>query len=129
MALDVWIGNWNKLGSRRVASFEPEAYYWFMYPMFEELATSHGKSIDLYDGCEFHPDELKLIEELVSKAEEFGRLQPDRFRVHVGTVCEPRERKLYEEINRDAYLEFLATLRSAAQRCLDTGKSLHFYGD
>lgn len=129
MALDVWIGDWNKLGSRRVASFEPEAYYWFMYPMFEELAASHGKCIDLYDGCEFQSDEIALVEELISKAEELGRRQPDRFRVHVGTVCEPQERELYEEIDRDSYLEFLATLQSAAKRCLETGNSLHFYGD
>ncbi len=60
MALDVWVGSWDQPGSTLVASFEPEAYFWFLYPLIDRLNRDHAKRIDLYDGCSFEPDELNL---------------------------------------------------------------------
>lgn len=129
MALDVWIGDWNDRGSRLVVSFDPEAYYWFLYPLIEQLRDSHGKYIDLYDGCEFKPQELSIIRTFISDAEALVRQQPNRFRVKVGTELQPVERELYAEVDRGSFLEFLASLSSAADQCLETGRSLCFYGD
>jgi hypothetical protein len=129
MALDVWIGNWDHPGSTLVTSFNPEAFYWFLYPLIEDLRDSHGKYIDLYGGCEFKPQELWLIRKLISDAEALVRHQPSRFRIQVGTQTQPVERELYSEVDRDSFLEFLASLRAAADRCFKAAKSLHFYGD
>lgn len=129
MALDVWIGDPSDPTSTLAASFDPEAFYWFLYPLIEQLRESHGKYIDLYDGCEFKPQELGLIRTFIADAEALVGRQPSRFSVHVGTQVEPIERKLYVEVDRGAFLGFLSSLRSAADRCLDTGKSMRFYGD
>jgi hypothetical protein len=116
-------------GSTLATSFEPEAYYWFLYPLIEKLRDSHRKYIDLYGGCEFTPQELGLIRELISDAERLVQQQPNRFRVHVGTQTDPVKREIYAEVDRSSFLEFLASLTSAANRCSQCGKSLHFYGD
>lgn len=129
MALDVWIGDWNDPGSELAASFEPEAYYWFLYPLIERLQQSHGKYIDLYGGCEFKPNELALFENFLSDAVALVQRQPRRIRVHTGTLTQPNLKELYSEVDRESFLGFLASLRSAAQRCVQAGKSLRFYGD
>src|SRR4030095_1353279 len=79
-------------GSTLATSFEPEAYYWFLYPLIEKLRDSHRKYIDLYGGCAFTPQELGLIRELISDAERLVQQQPNRFRVHVGTQTDPGQR-------------------------------------
>lgn len=126
MALDVWVGDWNQAGSERVTSFDPEAYYWFLYPLIEEFASTHGKCIDLYDGAEFRPDELPSIHDLLDRAVALVSSQPVTFDVHVGTIS---ERKLYSTVEREAFLAFLEQVRSAVSRCERSGKPLLFYGD
>ncbi len=129
MALDVWIGDWNDPGSELAASFDPEAYYWFLYPLIERLQQSHGKYIDLYGGCEFSPNELALFEKFLSDAEALVQRQHRRFRVHTGTRTQPIEKERYSEVDRESFLGFLASLRSAVRRCVQASKSLRFYGD
>src|SRR5262245_27121321 len=129
MALDVWIGDWDDPGSVLATSFEPEAFYWFLYPLIEELRNSHGKYIDLYGGCAFEPQELGIVRQLISDAESLVRQQPDRFRIHVGTQTQPVKREHYTEVDRGSFLKFLGSLKLAADRCFQAGKSLYFYGD
>ncbi|MCA9068371.1 MAG: hypothetical protein KDA84_05585 [Planctomycetaceae bacterium] len=112
-----------------VASFEPEAYFWFLHPLFERLAQDHGKYIDLYEGCAFTPEELHLFEDFLADAEVLVRQQELRFRVHVGTQTHPIEKELFIEVGRESYLGFLASLRSAVQSCAEGAKPLCFYGD
>jgi hypothetical protein len=47
----------------------------------------------------------------------------------VGTQTQPVKRELYAEVDRHSFLKFLESLRSTADQCLQTGKSMHFYGD
>lgn len=110
-------------------SFEPEAFYWFLYPLMKKLLESRGKYIHLWGDCEFAPREIDLIFNFVSRAEALVRQQRDVFRVHMGTQTQPVKRELYTEVDRASLLAFLGSLRLAADQCLQMGKSLHFYGD
>ena len=110
-------------------SFEPEAYYWFMYPLVAQLHEQHDKFFDLWDGCEFKSDELHLFRTLIDDVEALLAREPETFSVHVGRQTKPIEEELYIEVKREEYESFLATLRSIAKECEQAEKSLHVYGD
>ena len=129
MALDVWVGSWNSFGSHRALSFEPEAHYWFIYPLVESLGANHGKYFDPWDGCEFKPNELHLFKALIDSAEALARKRPERFSVHIVTHVEPAQKELFAEVDRSAFLAFLDSLRDVTRVCERKGKSLHLYGD
>lgn len=134
MPLDVWIGLPTKNdGSGLVLSFDPEAYYWFLYPLFEEFVHSHGQMIDLYDGAMFAPEELKPVLDLVDRAVTQVAAQSDEFEVRTGTnlgsALKPRNKEIYHTVVRTEYLAFLEQLRSAALETQRLGKPLVFFGD
>jgi len=133
MALDVWVGapskNWFSIGSKLVTSFEPEAYYWFLYPLFEEFQKSSGILIDLYDGARFESYNLQGIKKLFNEGEGLVSEQSDRFEVHVGSQVEPEEKELFETVDKKEFLYFLSELRSAIELSESSGKPLIFFGD
>jgi hypothetical protein len=133
MALDVWIGNPGRFAGRLVVSFDPEAYYTFLLPLFEEFANTHGQMIDLYDGAMFEPEALAPVLELVDKAEALISSQPEAFKVHMGTnlgsYLEPEHEEIYHTVNRADYLAFIGRLRAAVLQAQRTGKRLVFFGD
>ncbi len=133
MALDVWIGNPKRFIGGPAVSFEPEAYYTFLFPLFEELAESCGQVIDLYDGAMFEPDALAPVLELVDKAHALISSQPEEFEVHMGTnlgsYLEPENEEIYYTVKRDEYLAFIAKLRSAVLDSRRRNKPLLFVGD
>jgi hypothetical protein len=84
MALDIWVGNPTRFTGSPAASFEPEAYYSFLLPLFEEFAQSYGQMIDPYDGAVFEPNALTPVLELVNKAKALISAQPEEFPVYMG---------------------------------------------
>ncbi len=133
MALDVWIGEPTRFAGRPAVSFEPEAYYSFLYPLFEEFAQSSGQMIDPYDGAKFESFELNSVLTLVDKAREMVAAQPEEIKVHMGTnmgsYLEPKHEEIYCSVNRYEYLEFIEKLRLAVVEAQRTGKPLVFFGD
>jgi hypothetical protein len=129
MALDVWIGHWDEPDSSLEASFDPEAWYWFLRPLFEGFAETHGTLIDPWDGAAFEPDELPAVAELFDYALALVRTKPERFDVHVGTLLTDPPRKQFVAVEREPFLAFLATVRGVVDRCAAAGKPMLFHGD
>lgn len=133
MALDVWIDNPTRFSGDPAVSFEPEAYYSFLLPLFEEFAESYGQMIDPYDGAVFEPNALAPVLELVDKVRALISAQSEEFEVHMGTnlgsYLEPKNEKIYHPVKRDEYLAFIDRLRSAVLAAQRTSKPLVFFGD
>jgi hypothetical protein len=133
MALDVWIGEPTRFKGGPAVSFEPEAYYWFLYPLFEEFARLHGQMIDPYDGAAFLSTELAPVLKLVDDAEAMIAAQPSEFRVHIGTNLgtsfDPKNEAIYHTVKRDEYLKFIGKLHAAVLQAQKTGERLVFFGD
>ena len=73
MALDVYVQpqpELPRIGSKysRICSFEDDGYYWFLYPLFEELAKETGQHIDLYDGAAFSGISLEALARTIASA-------------------------------------------------------------
>ena len=133
MALDVWVGKPTRFKGGPAVSFEPEAYYSFLYELFEEFAEVHGQMIDPYDGAIFESNELVPVLELIDKAEALVSAQEDEFEVHMGTNLgsyhEPKNEDIFFKVKREDYLKFINSLRLAARVAQKTGKPLVFFGD
>ena len=133
MALDVWIGKPTQFKGGPSVSFEPEAYYSFLYELFEEFAEVHGQMIDPYDGAIFQATELAPVLELVDRAKELVSAQPEEFDVYMGknlgSYYEPKDEDIYFKVKRSEYLMFIERLRQTVLEAQKVGKEVVFYGD
>jgi hypothetical protein len=133
MALDVWIGKPTRFKGGPSVSFEPEAYYSFLYELFEEFAEVHGQMIDPYDGAIFQPSELAPVLELVDRAKELVSAQPEEFDVYMGknlgSYYEPKDEDIYFKVKRHEYLNFIERLRQTVLEAQKAGKEVVFFGD
>jgi hypothetical protein len=133
MALDVWIGRPTRFKGGPAVSFEPEAYYSFLYPLFEEFAATYGQMIDPYDGAVIETTELLPVLALVDRAKALVSAQPEVFDVHMGTnlgsFFEPKSEEMYDTVKRDEYLIFIEALRAAVFEAQRTNRPLVFVGD
>lgn len=133
MALDVWVGYPERGAGGPVVSFEPEAYYAFLSPLFEDFGELHGKWIDPYGGAVFEGTELAQVLALVGRARALVEQQPHAFDVHMGTkigsFLEPCNEEIYSHVKRDEYLAFIDRLRGAVVQAQQGGKPLVFSGD
>lgn len=133
MALDVWVGYPEPHRGGPSVSFEPEAYYSFLYPLLEDFAARHGKMIDPYDGAVFEGRELEDVLALVDRARSLIERQAEAFDVHIGTnmgsFVEPRHEEIYFRVNRADYLVFIERLRGAVLEAKASSRPLVFFGD
>ena len=135
MALDVWVGYPSRNNPENlIVAFEPEAYYTFLYSLFEDFAARHGKMIDQYAGTEFNGSkQLDKVLELVESAKSLIAAQPARFDVHMGTflgsAIKPCHEEIYHTVTRAEYLAFVERLRFAVLEAKKKGESLWFVGD
>ena len=133
MSLDIWVGDWSKAGSKLITSFDPEAYYIYLYPLFEEFEQTSGQFIDQYDGAIFEPSELDQVTTLIGQAESLVLQEDEEFVVHMGTclgsALEPMHEEIYETVNRKDFLKFINEWKSAVAMASKLQKPLIFYGD
>jgi hypothetical protein len=133
MSLDVWIGVPGSTGARHVLAFEPEIYYLYLLPLFEDFAASGGPLIDQYGAARFGGAELAGLLALVDQARELVAAQADEFQAHWGTAIgssvEPRHEEIWVEVDRAAFLGFIQQLRAAVLEAQASGQLLFFSGD
>jgi len=81
MSLDI------RLSTSRAAalSFEDDGYYWFMYPLIEDLRIKTGQYIDLYGGAAFAGKSLESLRETLIGAAQMVEGMPDRWEVQTGS--------------------------------------------
>ena len=86
---------------------DDDGYYWFLHPLFTQLAEKTGQYIDLYGFAYFEPPHLGPLQEMLTQAHQQVESQPETWRVSVGFQTHPEHKEVFEEVNRATFLEVL----------------------
>ncbi len=131
MALDVGLADSERgrLRSSPQVAFRDDGYYWFLYPLIEQLRKSHGKYIDLHGEAEFRRGELSLLTRFLGDAEVLVQSRPVRWKVQVGTQTGPEKRELRVEVERGKFMSLILQLRDVVAAAEADGTSVLFIGD
>src|SRR4051794_35152256 len=97
-----------------VVDLEDDGYYWFLTPLFGELALKTGQYVDLYGDACFKGKTLDEFKRALSDARRLVNGKPDRWRVHVGTQTLPKYKELYRTVVKSDFLKLLRKLAQIA---------------
>lgn len=94
MALDIGIGDGSSFGP---VQNEPslqldDGYYWFLYPLFVDLARTTGQSIDQYGDASFAGKNLAAMKDMLQHALNLIEPQPATWEVGIGWALVPYQR-------------------------------------
>jgi hypothetical protein len=110
-------------------------YYWFLYPLLEQLAEKTGQMIDLYGDAEFRGDELPVLRQTLVEARRQVADQPVRWSVHVGISSMPNATppvppwEVFKEVERSKFIKLLDTLIAIVDRAISAGVAVVCWGD
>jgi hypothetical protein len=110
-------------------SFDDDGYFWFLYPIFQEIYTKTGEMIDLYEVTIFKGDNLLLLQEAIEKGLNLVENQPLEWDVHIGTQYYPIQQELYSTVVKQDFLNLLHTFQKLVRRAINNGETLICYGD
>jgi hypothetical protein len=115
-----------------VVSFDDDengGYYWFLHPLFCNLAKETGQYIDLYGDAEFRGNDRRLLRETLLEARRQVATQPEQWFVHVGTQTAPTTRDLLKQVDRATFLRLIDSLIALVDRSVETGLPVVCLGD
>ncbi|MCI0377739.1 MAG: hypothetical protein L0215_09045 [Gemmataceae bacterium] len=136
MPLNIGVGR-KSLNSCRPLWDEPgfcflddEGYYWFLHPLFWELAEKTGQYIDLYGDAAFSGESLRELERVLVQARAQVLAQPESWKVKIGTLLDPVHKKqLYARVTREEFLKLLREWRRVIRRARARGRRVVCFGD
>jgi hypothetical protein len=121
-----------------IASFDDDengGYYWFLYPLFEQLAEKTGQMIDLYGDAEFRGDALQSLRQTLHEACRLVGDQPAQWSVFVGTQTMPNApkppppRDIFKDVERSKLLALLDLMLTIVDRASSSGMAVVCFGD
>ena len=140
MALDVYIQPGPELPPNRhiaehVVSIEGSGRgenpgcFWFLYPLFNDLAKRTGQRIDLYGDAAFWGETLDALEETLTRAHSLVDAQSDTWQVRTSIQIRPVRQEIYETISKQQMNVLLEKLDGAVRQAKATGVCVIFFGD
>lgn len=109
---------------------ENDGYFWFLFPLFNDLAKLTGQRIDLYGDAAFTGDALEALEQTLASARVLVDAQPDTwervFKHHSKKTGWREERQL---INKQQMIVLLEKLEGAVRKAKAAGRFVIFFGD
>ncbi len=112
-----------------VLSFDNDGYYWFLHPLFEDLANRTGKYIDLYGAACFQVDELFHIEKLLEDARGLVQSQSIEWEVHCETQVHPVHKDILKSVTREGFEEIFVKIEQLIKSAKETRSNIFFFGD
>ena len=112
------------------APFPNEGVYWFLWPLFDHLASSHGKKIDLYGEVEFRTGELALIDRLIADGRKLCAAMPPSWDQAIGALSRPAPtRRIAVRVRQSEVLEWLSAIEQTVANARETTAAVRFCGD
>lgn len=87
---------------------DDDGYYWFLHPLFTQLAEQTGQYIDLYGNAYFEGTRISPLQEVLTQARQQVEKQPGTWRVSIGFQTHPEYKETFEEVNQAIFLERLS---------------------
>jgi hypothetical protein len=109
--------------------FADDGYYWFLYPLFQELANQTGQLIDLYNDARFTTEQLPTLQATLHEARRITQQQPDEWLVKVGTRLKPDYKALYQSVSKQRLLAALDQLDRLIDHALAQNEDVICIGD
>ena len=140
MALDVYLQPTPVIPSSRsvgehVVSIEGtgrdqnDGYFWFLYPLFNDLAKRTGQRIDLFGDAAFAGDTLDELEQTLVSARALVDAQPDVWERVVKVQKKSVWGEERQQLNKQQMFVLLEKLEGAVREAKATGKYVIFFGD
>jgi len=127
MALDVYLGR--QEDGTIIAQFEADGYYFYLYPLFEDLKKTTNQMIDLYDDAIFEGNSLNALAETFKKARAMVEREPLEWKVRVGWTDTSKRIEIKKMVRRDTFKELLNQLESSVAAAIANGQPVVFLGD
>jgi len=112
-----------------VCSLDDDGCYWFLHPLFEQLAHLTGKYIDLYGRADFSGTDLDALLQTLTAARALVAEQPEEWDVVQGVRPGPEPEELRATVRKSEVRSLLDALDSAARSARITGQCVTFFGD
>jgi hypothetical protein len=93
-----------------VVTLGDDGYYWFLHPLFVDLASRTGQYIDLYGDAAFAGPALDALGDTTERARRLVEEQPDSWQVHVGTQTAPVHKEVYSGVEGSTFRQLLERL-------------------
>lgn len=106
---------------------DDEGYYWFLEPLFRQLAEQTGQFIDLYGHSRFVGDSLSALERTLYGAVALVDAQPESWAVIVGHAGARGE--VYMGVIKNRFREILSDWLHLCQRAQEQGLTVVCFGD
>ncbi len=113
MGVDIGVAVDDKSFVRRaepVVTLEDNGYYWFLHPLFADLASKTGQYIDLYGDASFAGLTLDALGDTIERARRLVEEQAETWEVHIGTQTAPVHRELFSAVDRQTFRQLLGRL-------------------
>ena len=127
MPLDISLSGWNPFS--KSISLHADGYYFYLYPLFVELAKQTGKMIDLYAESEFKTDSLPALKATLAKAKHLVDAQPEDWDVKTGWTDESKTVPMLDRVNKDRFVHLLDDWTNMVNTAITKGQTIRCVGD
>ncbi|BCM92447.1 hypothetical protein IAD21_04327 [Abditibacteriota bacterium] len=110
---------------------EEEGYYWFLYPLFQQLQKRTGQFVDQYGVAIFGGDNLDSLANTIAAARQLTENHPEEWDVVVGFEVGPARprREIRQPVNKARMLSLLDKLQTAIAKATEKNYYVAFWGD
>ncbi|WP_394796356.1 hypothetical protein [Armatimonas sp.] len=106
-----------------------DGYYWFLHPLFTQLAEQTGQYIDLYGNAYFEGTNISPLQEVLTQARQQVENQPGTWHVSIGFQTHPEYKEVFEEVNRATFLQMLNQWNSLVKLAQQRNHGIVCWGD
>ncbi len=123
-----------ELAAHTRVDLDDDGYYWFLYPLFERLASETGQMVDLYDGATFAGPSLVAFRRVVADARRLIAPMPEQWDVQtgmdIGSYAQPiPPTPVYATVRKDRFLGLLRRLDELLDEAVRLGGRVVCLGD
>ena len=125
MALDIYLSDTHS----KEVFFEADGYYFFLYPLFEDLAQQTGQMIDLYNDALFENASLQNLKSTLEKAKQLIQAQPDEWDVVTGWTDQTKKTPTHDKVSKERFQKLLDEFSQLVDTAIKAGKPIKCVGD
>ncbi|MCX6367244.1 MAG: hypothetical protein NTX57_11115 [Armatimonadetes bacterium] len=108
---------------------DDDGYYWFLHPLFEQLAKETGQYIDLYGTALFEGISIHPLQEVLTQAHQQIENQSGTWRVSIGFQTHPEYKEVFDEVNQATFFEILNQWDSLVKLAQQQSLGIVCWGD
>jgi hypothetical protein len=109
-------------------ALDDDGYYWYLYPLFEELHSQTGEMIDLYGDALFKGETLLSLQRIVQKALEIVRKQPPEWEVLIGWYGVSQE-QIFSKVSKETFVSLPERFEHLIDRAIQENEFVVCLGD